>query len=105
MEGCATPDNHSLMLHQHADPSGTGIGYQPANKSYDHVDHKPKFSPPTTRGSTAGASARPSPPPSSPSGSRLGKKCYDTWQNYLENARISDDLDFCSHLGLGVHRH
>jgi beta-galactosidase len=24
----------------------------------------------------------------------LGKKCYDTWQNYLENARISDDLDF-----------
>jgi len=26
----------------------------------------------------------------------LGKKCYDTWQNYLENARISDDLDFCA---------
>src|SRR5580698_7386848 len=24
----------------------------------------------------------------------LGKKCYDTWQNYLENARISDELDF-----------
>jgi len=24
----------------------------------------------------------------------LGKKCYDTWANYLENARISDDLDF-----------
>ena len=26
----------------------------------------------------------------------LGKKCYDTWQNYLENARISDDLDFAA---------
>ena len=26
----------------------------------------------------------------------LGKKCYDTWQNYMENARISDELDFCA---------
>lgn len=26
----------------------------------------------------------------------LGKKCYDTWQNYLENARISDELDFAA---------
>ena len=26
----------------------------------------------------------------------LGKKCYDTWQNYMENARISSELDFCA---------
>src|ERR1019366_3770266 len=26
----------------------------------------------------------------------LGKKCYDTWQNYMENARISDELDFAA---------
>ena len=40
MEGCATPDNHSLMLHQLADPKGTGIGNQPANTSYDLKDHQ-----------------------------------------------------------------
>lgn len=39
MEGCATPDNHSLILHQQANPAATGIGKQPANMSYDHVDH------------------------------------------------------------------
>ena len=40
MEGCATPDNHSLMLHELADPKGTGIGNQPANTSYDLQDHR-----------------------------------------------------------------
>jgi hypothetical protein len=24
----------------------------------------------------------------------LGRTCYESWQNYLENARLSDDLDF-----------
>src|ERR1035441_7299190 len=40
MEGCATPDNHSLMLHELADPKGTGIGNQPVNTSYDLKDHQ-----------------------------------------------------------------
>jgi len=40
MEGCATPDNHSLMLHELGSPKATGIGNQPANTSYNYVDHK-----------------------------------------------------------------
>ncbi|HEY5054974.1 MAG TPA: glycoside hydrolase [Acidobacteriaceae bacterium] len=94
MEGCATPDNHSLMLHQLADPKGTGLGDQPPNESYDLQDHREilavydkfldkwgfrKAFPATEKLWTA-----------------LGKKCYDTWQNYLENARISDELDFAA---------
>jgi hypothetical protein len=94
MEGCATPDNHSLMLHELADPRGTGIGNQPPNQSYDLRDHqeilaaydkfldKWKF--------------RSAFPATEQLWLSLGKKCYDTWQNYLENARISDDLDFCA---------
>jgi hypothetical protein len=94
MEGCATPDNHSLMLHELADPKGTGIGNQPANTSYDLADHREilaaydkfldkwKF--------------REAFPATEKLWLSLGKKCYDTWQNYLENARISDELDFAA---------
>jgi hypothetical protein len=94
MEGCATPDNHSLMLHQYADPRGTGIGNQPANTSYDLADHREilaaydKF---LDRWGFRAAF-----PATEKLWLSLGKKCYDTWQNYLENARISDELDFCA---------
>jgi hypothetical protein len=94
MEGCATPDNHSLMLHQYADPRGTGIGNQPANASYDLTDHREivtaydKF---IDRWGFRAAF-----PATEQLWLSLGKKCYDTWQNYMENARISDDLDFCA---------
>jgi hypothetical protein len=94
MEGCATPDNHSLMLHQLADPKGTGIGDQPPNESYDLTGHREivaaydKF---LDRWGFRGAF-----PATEQLWLSLGKKCYDTWQNYLENARIGDDLDFCA---------
>jgi hypothetical protein len=94
MEGCATPDNHSLMLHQLADPRGTGIGNQPANTSYDLADHREilaaydKF---IDRWGFRAAF-----PATEKLWLSLGKKCYDTWQNYMENARISDELDFCA---------
>ncbi len=94
MEGCATPDNHSLMLHELGDPRGTGIGNQPANTSYDLVDHKEivaaydKF---IDRWGFRGAF-----PATEKLWTSLGKKCYDTWQNYMENARISDELDFAA---------
>jgi hypothetical protein len=94
MEGCATPDNHSLMLHELADPRGTGIGNQPANHSYDLADH---------RGILAAYDAfldkwgfRGAFPATEKLWLSLGKKCYDTWQNYMENARISDELDFAA---------
>jgi hypothetical protein len=94
MEGCATPDNHSLMLHELADPKGTGIGKQPANTSYDLRDHQEivaaydKF---IDRWGFRAAF-----PATERLWTSLGKKCYDTWQNYMENARISDELDFCA---------
>jgi hypothetical protein len=94
MEGCATPDNHSLMLHELADPKGTGIGNQPANTSYDLRDHQEivaaydKF---IDRWGFRAAF-----PATEKLWTSLGKKCYDTWQNYMENARISDELDFAA---------
>jgi hypothetical protein len=94
MEGCATPDNHSLMLHELADPRGTGIGNQPAETSYDLRDHKEivaaydKF---LDRWGFRSAF-----PATEKVWTSVGKKCYDTWQNYLENARISDELDFAA---------
>jgi beta-galactosidase len=89
MEGCATPDNHSLMVHQI-----TEIYKKNGGDSYDLTDHKEilaaydrfldkwKF--------------RDAFPTAESLWLSLGKKCYDTWQNYLENARISDDLDFAA---------
>jgi hypothetical protein len=94
MEGCATPDNHSLMLHELANPRATGIGNQPANTSYDLADHREilaaydKF---IDRWGFRGAF-----PATEKLWLSLGKKCYDTWQNYMENARISDELDFAA---------
>jgi hypothetical protein len=87
MEGCATPDNHSLMIHQITE---TYLMY--GGNSYDLTDHKEilaaydKF--------LDRWDFRKAFPSTENLWLALGKKCYDTWQNYLENARISDDLDF-----------
>ena len=94
MEGCATPDNHSLMLHQQANPTATGIGKQPANMSYDHVDHAEILAAYDKWIDRWGF--RKAFPSTETLWNSLGKKCYDTWQNYLENARISDELDFAA---------
>jgi beta-galactosidase len=94
MEGCATPDNHSLMLHELADPKGTGIGDQPANTSYDLLDHREIVTAYDTFLDKWGF--RGAFPATEKLWTSLGKKCYDTWQNYLENARISDELDFAA---------
>lgn len=94
MEGCATPDNHSLMLHELADPRGTGIGNQPANTSYDLADHREILAAYDKFLDKWGFRA--AFPATEKLWTSLGKKCYDTWQNYLENARISDELDFAA---------
>ncbi|HEU5340245.1 sugar-binding domain-containing protein [Edaphobacter sp.] len=87
MEGCATPDNHSLMVHQITETYKKYGG-----TSYDLVDHKEII---------AGYDKfldrwgfRKAFPATESLWLSLGSKCYDTWQNYLENARISDELDF-----------
>jgi hypothetical protein len=94
MEGCATPDNHSLMLHQLADPKDTGIGNQPPNQSYDLRDHQEILAAYDKFLDKWGF--RNAFPATEKLWTSLGKKCYDTWQNYMENARISDELDFCA---------
>jgi hypothetical protein len=94
MEGCATPDNHSLMLHELANPKAAGIGNQPANTSYDLKDHQEIVAAYDKFLDKWGF--REAFPTTEKLWTSLGKKCYDTWQNYLENARISDELDFAA---------
>ncbi len=89
MEGCARPDNHPLMVHQiqqtYAKYGGT---------SYDLVDHEEII---------AGYerfldrwSFRKAFPSSETMFLAAGRTCYESWMNYMENARISDDLDFAA---------
>jgi beta-galactosidase len=87
MEGCATPDNHSLMVHQITE---TYLMY--GGNSYDLTDHKEILA--AYDNFLDRWKFRSAFPTAEHLFNALGKKCYDTWQNYLENARISDDLDF-----------
>jgi beta-galactosidase len=87
MEGCATPDNHALMVHQITE---TYLMY--GGNSYDLADHKEILAAYDTF--LDKWKFRTAFPTAEHLFNALGKKCYDTWANYLENARISDDLDF-----------
>jgi hypothetical protein len=87
MEGCARPDNHPLMVHQITETYKKYGG-----TSYDLDDHKEiiagyeKF--------IAKWGFRSAFPTAESLFLALGRTEYESWQNYLENARISDDLDF-----------
>ena len=87
MEGCATPDNHAMMVRQI-----TQTYLQYSGKSYDLEDHQQILAAYDKFLDKWGF--RKAFPTSEQLFLSLGKKCYDTWQNYLENARISDELDF-----------
>jgi beta-galactosidase len=87
MEGCATPDNHALMVHQ---ITQTYLMY--GGNSYDLTDHKEILA--AYDNFLDKWNFRSAFPTAEHLFNALGKKCYDTWANYLENARISDDLDF-----------
>jgi hypothetical protein len=87
MEGCATPDNHALMVHQITE---TYLMY--GGNSYDLTDHKEILA--AYDNFLDKWKFRSAFPTAEHLFNALGKKCYDTWQNYLENARISDELDF-----------
>ena len=86
MEGCARPDNHALMLHQMTETykkygrtSYDLFDHQEILNAYDRFLDQWKF--------------RAAFPTAESLFKALGKTCYESWQNYLENARISDDLD------------
>jgi len=87
MEGCARPDVHGLDIHQI-----TETYKQYGGISYDLEDHEQIM---------AGYNAfldkwnfRKAFPTPDHVFLAVGKTCYESWQNYLENARISDELDF-----------
>jgi hypothetical protein len=89
MEGCAVADNHPLMIHQIENGEFGGNG-----KSYDLDDH---------RQIAAGCDKfldrwgfRKAFPTAAHFYSALGDKCYESWQQYLENVRICDEVDFAA---------
>ena len=87
MEGCAVADNHPLMIHQIETSQFGGNG-----KSYDLEDH---------RQIVAGCERflerwgfRKAFPTSEHLYRSLGNKAYESWQQYMENVRICDEVDF-----------
>jgi len=89
MEGCARPDNHSLMVHQITETYKKYGG-----TSYDLMDHEEivagydKF--------LDKWSFRKAFPTAESVFLACGLTEYQSWQNYMENARLSDDLDFAA---------
>jgi hypothetical protein len=89
MEGCARPDNHSLMVHQITETYKKYGG-----DSYDLKDHEEII---------AGYNRfldkwgfRKAFPTAESVFLACGLTEYQSWQNYMENARLSDDLDFAA---------
>jgi beta-galactosidase len=89
MEGCARPDIHGLMVHQITETYKKYGG-----DSYDLVDHEQII---------AGYNRfldkwgfRKSFPTPDHVFRAVGLTCYESWQNYMENARINDALDFAA---------
>jgi beta-galactosidase len=87
MEGCARPDVHGLDIHQITETykryGGTSYDladHQQIQAAYDAFLDKWGF-----------RKAFPTPDHVYRA---VGKTCYESWQNYMENARISDELDF-----------
>jgi beta-galactosidase len=85
MEGCAVPDNHPLMIAQIEKTAGV---------SYDLADHK---------AIVAGYEAfldrwgfRKAFPTATDVFLAIGRKSYESWQQYLENIRLCDEVDFAA---------
>jgi len=89
MEGCARPDNHSLMVHQITDTYKKYGG-----TSYDLIDHEEIIAGYDRFLDKWGFRA------AFPTAESVFLACglteYQSWQNYMENARLSDDLDFAA---------
>ena len=89
MEGCARPDNHSLMVHQITDTYKKYGG-----TSYDLTDHEEIIA--SYEKFLDKWGFRKSFPSAESVFLAAGKTCYESWGNYMENARISDELDFAA---------
>ncbi len=92
MEGCARPDIHGLMIHQITETYKKYGG-----DSYDLADHEEILA-----GYDAFLSKwgfRKAFPAADSLLLALGRTSYESWMNYMENARISDELDFAATSG------
>jgi hypothetical protein len=87
MEGCARPDDHPLMVHQ---IKTTYAKY--GGDSYDLADHEEIISGYETFLDKWGFRA--AFPTCESVFKAVGRTCYESWMNYMENVRISDELDF-----------
>ena len=89
MEGCARPDNHSLIVHQITDTYKKYGGI-----SYDLTDHQEIIA--SYEKFLDKWNFRKAFPSAESVFLAVGKTCYESWGNYMENARISDELDFAA---------
>jgi beta-galactosidase len=89
MEGCARPDNHPLMVHQIKETYKKYGG-----DSYDLLDHEEIIS--AYENFIAKWGFRKAFPTAESFFIACGRTEYESWQNYMENARISDELDFAA---------
>ncbi|HEY0281093.1 MAG TPA: hypothetical protein VGC27_00520, partial [Rhizomicrobium sp.] len=83
MEGCAVPDNHTLLVAEILRRGG---------KSYDLNDHKDMLAAYQSfldRWNFRGAF-----PNAESLFLAIGRKSYASWQEYMENARINDETDY-----------
>jgi hypothetical protein len=89
MEGCARPDIHGLMVHQITETYKKYGG-----DSYDLADHEQIIDGYNRFLDKWGF--RKSFPTPDHVFRAVGRTCYESWQNYMENARINDALDFAA---------
>jgi hypothetical protein len=83
MEGCAVPDNHTLMVADILQRGGA---------SYDLTDHKEILA--AYQAFLDRWGFRPAFPTAETLFLEIGRKSYASWQQYLENARINDATDY-----------
>jgi hypothetical protein len=87
MEGCARPDNHALMVHQI-----TTTYKKYGGTSYDLQDHQEILN--AYEAFLTKWNFRHAFPTAESVFTACARTEYESWQNYLENARLSDSLDF-----------
>jgi beta-galactosidase len=89
MEGCARPDDHTLMVHQITETYKKYGG-----TSYDLKDHEEIIAGYETFLDRWGF--RKAFPTAESVFLACGRTSYESWANYLENVRISEELDFAA---------
>ena len=89
MEGCARPDIHPLMVHQITETYKKYGG-----DSYDLTDHEEIIA--AYEKFLSKWNFRKAFPTSESVFLAVGRTCYESWMNYMENARINDALDFAA---------